>query len=496
MHLRLLTLIGLFLCAGLAAQAQNGDEPAAQHRTREELRELLGPIALYPDPLISLILPASTVPSDVVLAARFVKSGGDPEAAQDKSWDPSVKSLVRYPDTLTWMDENLEWTTQVGDAFVDQPVDVMETVQELRGKARDLGNLVDTPQQRVVEDEEAIRIVPAQPEYIYEPRYDPQVVYYDRPAAEPLLYFGAPLLVGSWLSYDCDWHRHHLYRGEWHDGWDYRHSHDRRDREHIYINNSLANVVQWHVDSKRRHEEVRRPANHGVVGKGKPIVVRPTSIIDHVKHHEGEVRRAEPVGGGRTTPLMGSGKPGDKHEKGDRGGKGKFTLPTTPAPVVHGDGKPHSDSKNGSDKTHTDPVKPHSDRPTPKGDPAKPHIEMPKSKGEDPRPHGDTPKTHFDAPKPKGDPPKPHSDSPKPKGDSPKPHFDAPKPKNDSPKPHFDAPKPKAEAPKPKSSPPKPKSDPPKSSPPKPKSEPPKPKSSPKPDSSHDGKKKDKDKKN
>ncbi|MDB6140709.1 MAG: hypothetical protein JWO94_3781, partial [Verrucomicrobiaceae bacterium] len=287
--------------------------------------------ALYPDPLISLILPASTVPSDLVLAARFVKAGSDPEAAQDKNWDSSVKALVRYPDTLGWLDENLEWTTQVGDAFVDQPVDVMEAIQELRAKAKSVGNLVDTPQQRIVQEDNDIRIVPAEPDYIYEPRYDPQVVYYQRPTAEPLLYFGAPLVVGSWLGYDFDWRRHRLYRGEWHEGWDYHHDHDgdrdHRGREEVFVNNRLTNVQAWHVDAKRHESQARRPA----VAASRPLpsgerphfnAARPTPLIDRIRPGDhprpGEVRRGDAI------------TEGDRRRDGLPGGKGDMRHDTLP----------------------------------------------------------------------------------------------------------------------------------------------------------------------
>ena len=161
-------------------------QPAPQPLTQEELKQLVGPIALYPDALIALILPASTVPSDLVLAARFVASKGDPAQAANQPWDDSVKSLVRYPDMVKWMDQNLEWTTQLGEAFLDQPADVMNTIQQLRAQARAAGTLVDTPQQKVVEEQSNIRIVPAEPERIYVPQYDPEVVYVQRGGAYSL----------------------------------------------------------------------------------------------------------------------------------------------------------------------------------------------------------------------------------------------------------------------------------------------------------------------
>jgi hypothetical protein len=222
--------------------------------SREQLKELTGPIALYPDPLVAMILPASTFPSDVVLAARFVQSKEDPALADEKPWDESIRGLTRYPDVLAWMDENLEWTTQLGYAYLAQPDDVMDSIQELRAQAQTVGNLVDTPQQRVVHEESYIRIVPAQPEYIYVPYYDPEIVYYERPYGEPYLTFSLPWLVGSWLTFDFDWHRHRLYCGDWHGDWDYHHRGDRHDHrgDSIFINNSFTNYDVWRGDSRRR----------------------------------------------------------------------------------------------------------------------------------------------------------------------------------------------------------------------------------------------------
>ena len=192
----------------------------------EALDDLLGPIALYPDALVALILPASTVPSDITLAARYLANGGDPNNVDNQSWDPSVKSLTRYPDVVKWMDDNLEWTTSVGDAFIAQPADVMTAIQRLRGQAQAAGNLTDTPQQKVVqqvvEKKTYISIVPAEPDVIYVPEYDPEVVYVERQPdwVGPIIGFGAGFAIGSWLNYDCDWGRRGVYYGDYRNGWD------------------------------------------------------------------------------------------------------------------------------------------------------------------------------------------------------------------------------------------------------------------------------------
>src|SRR5215469_12945992 len=112
----------------LSTQAQMGvppPVPAYQPLSDQQLDQLLGPIALYPDPLIAQILPASTLPYQIVLADRYVSGGGDPNMIDQQPWDPSVQALARYPSVLQWMDQNLEWTTELGQAFLNQQQDVM-----------------------------------------------------------------------------------------------------------------------------------------------------------------------------------------------------------------------------------------------------------------------------------------------------------------------------------------------------------------------------------
>src|ERR1035437_1236710 len=134
--------------------------PANQPISEAQLDQLLGPIALYPDPLIAQILPASTVPMQIVLAGRYVSGGGDPNQIDQQPWDPSVQNLARYPGVLKWMDENLNWTTELGQAFLNQQPDVMNSIQRLRASASKLGNLQSSPQQQVIDDGGNIEIVP------------------------------------------------------------------------------------------------------------------------------------------------------------------------------------------------------------------------------------------------------------------------------------------------------------------------------------------------
>lgn len=144
---------------------------------------MLAPIALYPDPLLTQILMASTYPLEVVKAARWARAhpGLQGEeavrAVADEDWDPSVKSLVAFPRVLQMMDERIDWTQQLGEAFLAQEPYVLETVQQLRRRAYAAGNLTSNSDVVVSQEGSQIVIVPANPQVIYVPYYDPWVVY-------------------------------------------------------------------------------------------------------------------------------------------------------------------------------------------------------------------------------------------------------------------------------------------------------------------------------
>ncbi len=230
------TPLGLLLSftlvlASLAQESTTVPLTAEGHRlSDDQLEQLLGPIALYPDTLIALILPAATAPADIVLASRYLKDGGDPNTVSSRAWDESVKSLVHYADLVKWMDDNLAWTKQVGEAFQDQAAEVMQAIQRLRAKARAAGTLQDSLQQQVLVDRDAIVIVPAQTGALYLPYYDPAIIYAPPPSlygSTTFMTFGPPFATGPWLSFDCDWQR----RTVWKDDQD-RKGPDHRDWRH------------------------------------------------------------------------------------------------------------------------------------------------------------------------------------------------------------------------------------------------------------------------
>jgi hypothetical protein len=183
------------------------DTGRAQGRSPAELDKMLGPIALYPDPLVAEILSAATFPSQIVQADRYMGSGGDVSQVDQQPWDASVQGLCHYPNVLKWLDDNLAWTTQLGQAFTSQQADVMASVQRLRAQAQSLGNLPSTPQETVDSDDGDIEIEPTDPDSLYIPDYDPSLIYY-QPGI--LCSFGFALPIGGWLLYDWDWHSHRL----------------------------------------------------------------------------------------------------------------------------------------------------------------------------------------------------------------------------------------------------------------------------------------------
>jgi hypothetical protein len=212
--------------SGALAQEQEAKKSFKQ----EELDQMLAPIALYPDSLLSQILMASTYPLDIVQASRWANRNEDLKgdaltaALEKQNWDPSVKSLVNFPQVLEMMNEKLDWTGKLGDAFLAQEKDVMDTIQQLRAKAQTAGNLKTTKEQTVVVEKETIIIEPASPQVIYVPAYNPAVVYgpWWYPAYPPYYYyppgyvagaaafsFVAGVAVGAAWGYawgGCNWH--------------------------------------------------------------------------------------------------------------------------------------------------------------------------------------------------------------------------------------------------------------------------------------------------
>jgi hypothetical protein len=215
-----------------SAQAAPAPAPPAQAApvpplfTSDRLEQMAAPIALYPDALVAQILMASTYPLEIVEAARWVEKNPElkgaalEEALKQNEWDPSVKALCGFPTVLKKMNDHLSWTKDLGDAFLAQKVELMDTIQQMRHKALDAGTLKTTDQQRVTQDDGKIVIQPANPEVIYVPTYAPAVygpgwyypTYYYPGWYDPWwgigIAFGIGFFWGSGCWSSCDWHNH------------------------------------------------------------------------------------------------------------------------------------------------------------------------------------------------------------------------------------------------------------------------------------------------
>jgi hypothetical protein len=207
------------------AVAQQSTPPAgssgqAVPLTAEELQQLTGPIALYPDALVAQILGAATFPDQVSNAANWVHQSnltGTPlmQAVDKQTWDPSVKALTQFPSVLDNMAKNLSWTSALGEAYHTQPADVMSAIQFLRAKAKAAGNLKSGSQIVVVQESpQTIVIQSASPQVVYVPVYNPAVVYgvpyvyptyvyATPPPSTALLAFGVGIAVGAMMSNNC-----------------------------------------------------------------------------------------------------------------------------------------------------------------------------------------------------------------------------------------------------------------------------------------------------
>jgi hypothetical protein len=176
-------------------------QPLAQPLTAEQLEQMLAPIALYPDALVAQVLAAATYPAQVVGADHWLAAQGyaSPEqiaaGADAQPWDPSVKALTAFPQVLAQMDRSLQWTTDLGNAYYNQPQDVLETVQVLRQRAQAAGTLQDTPQEAVSYNQGYIQLAPVDPQVVYVPAYDPWGVY-----GQPVTPYRGFSLLGSLAS--------------------------------------------------------------------------------------------------------------------------------------------------------------------------------------------------------------------------------------------------------------------------------------------------------
>jgi len=339
--------------------------PEPEHIAPPLLDQMLAPIALYPDALLSQILMASTYPLEVVEAHRWVSEPGNAaltgpalEAAlETREWDPSVKSLVPFPDILKIMNDKLGWMQDLGNAFLSQQQDVMDAVQRLRNQAAAAGNLQSNEQQRVVTEQRTIIIQQASPQVVYVPVYDPFVVYgpwhwsaYPPMYFDPFPRYGIRIGAFSWFSFGIvnlywgwnsfDWHHHHIRidRHRYDRIWRHRDPYPRDHWEHDPRHRRGVAYVDQHLRSRYRPNPSGLPASRAdyrgyptTIARAEPPV-RPNTAVDRT-----------PSTGQPKRPLA-----PDKPERDDTAG-GQRPQPAQPKPPRAPD-KPARDDTNAGQR--------------------------------------------------------------------------------------------------------------------------------------------------
>jgi hypothetical protein len=263
--------------------------------TQTDLQDLVGPIALYPDDLLAIVLPASTYPLQLVQAQRFLQAlEDDPSLSPDEEWDDSVIALLNYPEVVDLLNEDLDWTWRLGEAVVAQQADVVTAVESFRDRAYAAGNLKSDSRQRVAHSEGAIEITPVEDDIIYVPYYEPsevvvhqrRPVYYYYPRAYPVYYYPYPdsyafhsgYFWGVTTAFTLGWvtdslhvvhhsyHGHPYYGRRYWDGWWYR-------RPTVHVHNHYYGSTRYSTYHHRytrgdhwrpRYESRRRLSNQRI----------------------------------------------------------------------------------------------------------------------------------------------------------------------------------------------------------------------------------------
>jgi hypothetical protein len=321
---------------------------------QDQLDALLAPIALYPDQLLSQVLMASTYPLDVVSASRFVKSNpslkGDAldKAVEGQNWDPSVQSLTAFPQVLDMMNDKLDWTEQLGDAFLSDEAGVMRTVQSLRAKAQAAGNLKSTAQQQVVVQEKTIIIQPTQPQTVYVPVYNPTYVYgpWWAPAyppyywpPPPIYYPGGAAIVGGLIGFGIGWAVGSNHWGWCQPNWGGNSINVNVNHNNVFINNNRNNYKNtvnngsWqHSPAQRKGVAYSNPATRAQYQKVDSNAV--AARRDYRGNQPGTAGGTQRPGtaGGQSPSTMdrpgsaGAQRPGTMDRPGSAGAQGPSTM--------------------------------------------------------------------------------------------------------------------------------------------------------------------------
>jgi hypothetical protein len=317
-----------------AAVSTNSNPMPVAPLPADQLDSLVAPIALYPDALVAQCLNAATFPDQVAIASDWLSRNSTlagstlAAAVNGQSWDPSVKALTQFPGVLTDLAQNLAWTSNLGEAYHNQPADVMDAVQAMRAKAQAAGNLRSTPQIHVVQQApQTIVIQPANPQVVYVPQYNPAVIYgtpyvvpYYRPvfvAAAPTISFGTGIFIGAGFAGGIgiagggggfQW-GFHAWNVQWGGG----------GGTVIYNHNTYIHNTIWHGNSYSYNGyRPWGPGPHGPWPYGPhPYGYGPHGFApgsDAMRHYDNQLARRYPADGGDTWKHDGYGPAGAARE--------------------------------------------------------------------------------------------------------------------------------------------------------------------------------------
>ena len=251
------------VCAPDGFAYQNAPPPQAVQQSPDQLQQLVAPIALYPDALIAQILPAAAYPDQIMEAERWMQQHKDltgdslAKEVDKQSWDPGVKALAQFPAVLANMNQNLAWTSELGDAYINQRQELTQAIQTMRQRAKQAGNLQTTDQEKVTTRGQDIVIQPASTEVVYVPQYDPWLVYGDPLAVFPGWYpypglfldgpgiaFGLGFGVGFFGGFGWGWGH---WGFDWHGGGRAVYNHNTYITNNTWRSNTTNNYNGYHA---------------------------------------------------------------------------------------------------------------------------------------------------------------------------------------------------------------------------------------------------------
>jgi hypothetical protein len=322
-----------------AQTAQATPPPSAPVKlSMADLEKLVAPIALYPDPLLATILPASVYPLEIVQAARFVADTNNLAKLDAQPWDENVKAVARVPEAIKKLNEDISWTIELGEAFLAQDKDIMDAIQSMRGKAQKAGTLQTTPQQivtvtnmiveKTVEQQvvvvtnTVVQIAPASSSVVYVPTYNPYVVYYPPPTyvanPYPLLTFTAGVALGAAIANNCNWYGGGCYHGNVNINVNNNYNRNNNFNQNNNINrNNPGGQQKWQPDQNRlnksgsasattRSAEARGYGAGGAKPSTGSVGARPSTGTAGARPSTGTAAARPSTGTSTTRPATGS----------------------------------------------------------------------------------------------------------------------------------------------------------------------------------------------